>query len=149
MNIGNVYCTCSLPLIGGMDKIRKLAPWETRFAEMCPVTLSRMLTPLHVAESSHPPQSPHRQSRILSRHYHDLMHTGDVADELQCDNQMLTFFDPIQTSVILAIPPQWIEEARRPPLTWYAFLSRQAPDAVTKCRILAPEYYESSGSNSS
>ena len=46
------------------------------------------------------------------QHYHDLMHTGDVTDELRCDNQMLSFFDPIQTNVILAIPPQWVEETR-------------------------------------
>jgi len=83
------------------------------------------------------------------QHYHDFMHAGDITDELRCDNQMLSFFDPIQTNVILAIPPQWIEEARRPPLTWYAFLSRQQPEPVTTDRILAQEYYESSGSNSS
>jgi hypothetical protein len=83
------------------------------------------------------------------QHHHNFMHDGDVTDALRCDNQMLSFFDPIQTNVILAIPPQWVEEARRPPLTWYAFLSRQEPAPVTTDRILAAEYYDSSGSNSS
>ena len=81
-------------------------------------------------------------------HYHDLMLTGDISDEFQCDDQMLTFFDPVQTNVILAIPPQWIEETRRPPLTWYAFLSpHRTNDMVTEERLLAPEYYDSTGSN--
>ena len=71
------------------------------------------------------------------QHFHDLMHNGDITDELRCDDQMLTFLNPIQTNVILAIPP----------LTWYAFLS---PSTAIKVKdwILAPEYYDSSGSNS-
>ena len=82
------------------------------------------------------------------QHFHDLMHDGDITDELRCDDQMLAFFTPIQTNVILAIPPQWIEETRRPPLTWYASLS-QSKAIKVEGRILAPDYYESSGSNSS
>jgi hypothetical protein len=82
------------------------------------------------------------------QHFHDLMHDGDITDELRCDDQMLAFFTPTQTNVILAIPPQWIEETRRPPLTWYASLS-QSKAIKVEGRILAPDYYESSGSNSS
>jgi hypothetical protein len=82
------------------------------------------------------------------QHYHDFMHSGDTSNELECDNQMLLFFDPTQTNVILSITPKWIEEAHRPPLTWYAFLIHQTPEEVIKHRILAPEYYDSPGSNS-
>ena len=28
------------------------------------------------------------------QHYHDFMHSGDTSNELECDNQMLSFFDP-------------------------------------------------------
>ena len=76
-------------------------------------------------------------------HYQDFVKNGNITDEIDCDNQMLSFFDPTQTNVILAITPRWIEEARRPPLTWYAFLTHQTPEEVTKDRILAPEYYDS------
>ncbi len=69
---------------------------------------------------------------------------------------MLAHFDTIQANVILDIAPQWVEESRRPPLTWYTFLSpskfafapyRTEEDVINE-RILAPEYYDSSGSNS-
>ena len=91
------------------------------------------------------------------QHYHDAMHQeGDITDHFRCDNEMLAHFDTIQANVILDIPPQWIEESRRPPLTWYTFLSPskfavspyRTQDDVIKERILAPEYYDSSGSNS-
>jgi hypothetical protein len=92
------------------------------------------------------------------QHYHDEMHQeGDITDHFRCDNEMLAHFDTIQANVILDIPPQWVEESRRPPLTWYTFLSPskfatspyRTKEDVIKERILAPEYYDSSGSNSS
>jgi hypothetical protein len=91
------------------------------------------------------------------QHYHSAMHQeGSIIDEFKCDNEMLKHFDPIQSNVIMDIPPQWIEESRRPPLTWYTFLlpsqfafsPYEPQDEVTKDRILAPEYYDPSGSNS-
>ena len=76
-------------------------------------------------------------------HYQGFIRSGNITDEQECDNHILPFFDPTQTNVIQAITPRWIAEARRPPLTWYAFLTHQTPEEITKERILAPEYYDS------
>jgi hypothetical protein len=105
--------------------------------------------------------------KLESIRIRDFMHTfqkyhravqqdGDITDHFRCDNEMLAHFDTIQSNVILDIPPQWVEESRRPPLTWYTFLlpskfafaPYRTEDDVIKERILAPEYYDSSGSNS-
>ena len=79
-------------------------------------------------------------------HYQSLIHTADITDddEQYCDNTMLSYFNKIQTNVVLGIIPQWITEARRPPLTWYGFLSKSTPfqaESTPEERILAPEYY--------
>jgi hypothetical protein len=82
-------------------------------------------------------------------HYRDLIYTNDITkeDESNCDDIMLSYFDQTQTNVILAITPSWIEEARRPPLTWYGFLAPPRnhgfmADLPREDRILAPEYYD-------
>ena len=60
-------------------------------------------------------------------------------EEKECDDHMIARFNDIETDVILSILPPWIEETKRPPLTWYSFL---APDSkFNPERILAPEYY--------
>ena len=61
-------------------------------------------------------------------HYQTLIHTNDInehdpKDEEYCDQTMLSYLDQIQTNVVLSKPPRWIAEERRPPLTWYGFLS--------------------------
>jgi hypothetical protein len=82
-------------------------------------------------------------------HYRGLIYTEDItdSDEGYCDQTMLSYLDHLQTNVALSRPPRWIEEATRPPLTWYGFL---APDRTPTFlasiprdeRILAPEYYD-------
>jgi hypothetical protein len=78
-----------------------------------------------------------------------LIYTKDItdADESYCDDTMLSHFDQTQTNVILVITPQWIEEARRPPLTWYGFLAPPRnlgfmAELPREDRILAPKYYD-------
>jgi hypothetical protein len=78
-------------------------------------------------------------------HYQGFIQSGDLTDERECDNIILSFLDHTQTNVIQDITPRWIAEARRPPLTWYALLTHQSPEKITE-RILAPEYYDSSES---
>ena len=80
-------------------------------------------------------------------HFRDLIYTGDItaADENYCDDTMLSYLDPVQTNVILDITPTWIEETRRPPLTWYSFLTSEVPthkEVQLEDRLLAPEYYD-------
>jgi hypothetical protein len=65
-------------------------------------------------------------------------------DETYCDAEMIYYLNDVETNVVLDVIPQWVTEARRPPLTWYGFLSKHSE--VTKIpprleRILAPEYY--------
>jgi hypothetical protein len=57
-------------------------------------------------------------------HYQDLLYDTEITDtdESYCDDLMLSYLDENQSDVIKCIPPTWIEEARRPPLTWYGFL---------------------------
>jgi hypothetical protein len=81
-----------------------------------------------------------------------LFDDDDDEDISYCDQVILSEFDQLQTNVALSIPPQWIEEARRPPLTWYGFLPplnlhedfMEGPPP----RLLAPDYYESSSEES-
>jgi hypothetical protein len=84
-------------------------------------------------------------------HYREIIYTEDITDndEGYCDQTMLAYLDPTQTDVALSRPPQWIEQAKRPPLTWYGFLApdREPTFFMTSSiqrdeRILAPEYYD-------
>jgi hypothetical protein len=92
----------------------------------------------------------------FQKYHRTVQQDGDITDHSRCDNEMLAHFDTIQANVILDIAPLWVMESRRPPLTWYTFLSpskfafapyRTEEDVLNE-RILAPEYYDSSGSNS-
>ena len=76
------------------------------------------------------------------QHYQGFINSGDMTDERECDNVILSFLDQTQTNVIHDTTPQWISDARRPPLTWYALLTHQSPAKITE-RILAPDYYDS------
>jgi hypothetical protein len=85
-------------------------------------------------------------------HYQTLIHTNDInkddpEDEYYCNRTMLSYLDQLQTNVVLSKPPRWVEEARRPPLTWYGFLSpERRPNFLEilprEQQILSPEYYE-------
>ena len=85
-------------------------------------------------------------------HYSALINTHDINEEDQddesyCDQTLLSYLDQIQTNVVLSIPPKWIEDARRPPLTWYGFLSPERKPNFLEIlpreeQILAPAYYE-------
>jgi hypothetical protein len=85
-------------------------------------------------------------------HYRELIlrsNNEDMTDndEGYCDQTMLAYLKPRQVDVALSRPPQWIEQAKRPPLTWYGFLAPdQTPTFSTSSmmneRILAPEYYD-------
>ena len=83
-------------------------------------------------------------------HYREIIYTEDITDDDEgyCDQTMLAYLDPIQTDVALSRPPQWIEQAKRPPLTWYGFLAPdREPTFLSSSiprdeRILAPEYYD-------
>ena len=80
-------------------------------------------------------------------HFRDIIYTGDItaADENYCDDTMLSYLDPVQTNVILDTTPTWIEETRRPPLTWYSFLTSEVPthkEIQLEDRLPAPEYYD-------
>ena len=82
-------------------------------------------------------------------HYGDLIYTNDVTvdDETYCDNTLLSYFDQVQTNVVLKITPPWDIEARRPPLTWYGFLTPARKysfmdNSEDDERLLAPEYYD-------
>ena len=64
-------------------------------------------------------------------------------EEIFLDNRMLSYFNPVQCNVIMDITPHWIEEARRPPLTWYGHnVRRNYPDPAIEERLLDPVYYE-------
>jgi hypothetical protein len=64
-------------------------------------------------------------------------------DETFPDDRMLSYFNPIQCNVIMDIIPNWIEEARRPPLTWYGLQVRaRYPDPAIEDRMLDRAYYE-------
>ena len=68
-------------------------------------------------------------------------------EEGYCDQTMLAYLKPHQADVALSRPPQWIDQAERPPLTWYGFLALgQEPlfsnTSIADERILAPEYYD-------
>ena len=64
-------------------------------------------------------------------------------DETFLDDRMLSYFNPVQCNVIMDITPQWIEQARRPPLTWYGHnVRRNYPDPAIEDRLLDPVYYE-------
>jgi hypothetical protein len=77
-------------------------------------------------------------------HIRNLIKSDDASmdDETLLDDTILANFDWIQTNVILDVTPQWIEEARRPPLTWYGFIEPVRPSYPEE-RLLAPEYYDS------
>jgi hypothetical protein len=79
-------------------------------------------------------------------HYKAIICDDDIIDddENYCNAEMLSYLNQIETNVVLDLVPQWVTEARRPPLTWYGFLSRHSELAKTPPkldRILAPEYY--------
>jgi hypothetical protein len=68
-------------------------------------------------------------------------------EEGYCDQTILAYLKPRQADVALSRTPHWIDQAERPPLTWYGFLAfDQEPIFTNTCianeRILAPEYYE-------
>ena len=88
-------------------------------------------------------------------HYSAIINRYDMTedDESYCDQTLLTYLDQIQKNVVHSILPKWVEEARRPPLTWYGFLMpplnlhedfMEGPPP----RLLAPDYYESSSEES-
>jgi hypothetical protein len=79
-------------------------------------------------------------------HYRNLIGTVKPEEETYCDDTMLSFFDEVQMNIIMDLTPTWIEDNKRPPLTWYSFLShepsRNSNTTLPESRILAPEYYD-------
>ena len=69
----------------------------------------------------------------------DICDENSNLEEKECDDHMIAKCNDVETDVILSILPPWIAETRRPPLTWYGFLSPES--GANDERILAPEYY--------
>jgi hypothetical protein len=79
-------------------------------------------------------------------HYRNIIYDQYVTDddENYCNDTMLSYLDQQQVNVAISKTPHWIEEERRPPLTWYAFMSPLQPayPKASPDRLLAQEYYD-------